>query len=198
MAKLRDEILEALAETTGLTKKTIRNNISKIRQENALLTPNAAAQVFGKKKGMSFMPKLNPEDKQSLGLYQQAKNITNTFNNTYNTKHDHRNVSVMGETLNNLIIGDNNSGNSQQVGMLEDALSDLLEKVASSDSLTPEEKNDCAAEIGTIASQSKKTTPDKSTIQKAWSAISVLAKIAGLASSVATVGQMLYGSGLIK
>jgi hypothetical protein len=179
MAKLRDEILEALAETTGLTKKTIRNNISKIRQENALLTPNAAAQVFGKKKGMSFMPKLNPEDKQSLGLYQQAKNITNTFNNTYNTKHDHRNVSVMGETLNNLIIGDNNSGNSQQVGMLEDALSDLLEKVASSDSLTPEEKNDCAAEIGTIASQSKKTTPDKSTIQKA-------------------VGQMLYGSGLIK
>lgn len=197
MAKLKDEILEALADKTGLTKKTIRNNISKIRQENALLTPNAAAQVFGKKKGMSFMPKLSGEDKQSLGLYQQAKNISNTFNNTYNTKHDHRNVSIMGETFNNLIIGDNNSGNSQQVGILEDALSDLLEKVASSTDLSAQEKNDIAAEIGTIASQSKKTDPDKSTIQKAWSAISVLAKITGLASSVATIGQILHQTGLI-
>jgi hypothetical protein len=195
MARLKDDILEALVKKTGLSKKTIRNNISKIRQENAQLTPNAAAQVFGNKKGISFMPKLTPEDKQSLGFYQQAKSITNTV--TYNTKHDHRSVSVMGETFNNLIIGDNNSGNRQQVGILEDALSDLLEKVANSDSLTPEEKNDCAAEIGTIASQSKKTTPDKSTIQKAWSAISVLAKIASLASSVTTVGQILHQTKLI-
>ena len=141
------------------------------------------------------MPKLSPEDKQSLGFYQQAKNISNTV--TYNTKHDHRNVSVMGETFNNLIIGDNNSGNTQQVGILEDALSDLLEKVAGSNDLSAQEKNDIAAEIGTIASQSKKTAPDKSTIQRAWSAISVLAKIAGLASSVATVGQILHQTGLI-
>lgn len=195
MAKLKNEILEAIANKTGLSKKTIRNNISKIRQENATLTPNAAAQVFGKTKGMSFMPKLSPEDKQSLGFYQQAKNISNTV--TYNTKHDHRNVSVMGETFNNLIIGDNNSGNTQQVGILEDALSDLLEKVAGSNDLSAQEKNDIAAEIGTIASQSKKTAPDKSTIQRAWSAISVLAKIAGLASSVATVGQILHQTGLI-
>ena len=149
MAKLKNEILEAIANKTGLSKKTIRNNISKIRQENATLTPNAAAQVFGKTKGMSFMPKLSPEDKQSLGFYQQAKNISNTV--TYNTKHDHRNVSVMGETFNNLIIGDNNSGNTQQVGILEDALSDLLEKVAGSNDLSAQEKNDIAAEIGTVA-----------------------------------------------
>ena len=97
MARLKNEILEAIANKTGLSKKTIRNNISKIRQENATLTPNAAAQVFGKKKGMSFMPKLSSEDKQSLGFYQQAKNISNTV--TYNTKYDHRNVSVMGETF---------------------------------------------------------------------------------------------------
>lgn len=197
MAKLKNDILDALVNKTGLTKKTIRNNISKIRQENAFLTPNAAAQVFGKKKGMSFMPKLSDEDKQSLGLYQQAKNITNTVTNTYNTKHDNRHVSVMGETFNNLIIGDNNSGNHQQVGILEDALSDLLEKVASSNDLSPEEKNDIAAEIGTITSQSKKTSPDKSTILRAWGAISVLSKIAGLASSVATVGQILHESNLI-
>ncbi len=195
MARLKNEILEAIANKTGLSKKTIRNNISKIRQENATLTPNAAAQVFGKKKGMSFMPKLSSEDKQSLGFYQQAKNISNTV--TYNTKHDHRNVSVMGETFNNLIIGDNASGNTQQVGILEDALSDLLDKVAGSNDLSAQEKNDIAAEIGTIASQSKKTNPDKSTIQKAWSAISVLSKIAGLASSVATVGQILHQTGLI-
>lgn len=195
MARLKNEILEAIANKTGLSKKTIRNNISKIRQENATLTPNAAAQVFGKKKGMSFMPKLSSEDKQSLGFYQQAKNISNTV--TYNTKHDHRNVSVMGETFNNLIIGDNASGNTQQVGILEDALSDLLDKVAGSGDLSAQEKNDIAAEIGTIASQSKKTNPDKSTIQKAWSAISVLSKIAGLASSVATVGQTLHQTGLI-
>lgn len=195
MAKLRNDILKALVKKTGLTEKTIRNNISKIRQENALLTLNAAAQVLGDKKGMSFRAKLSTEDKQSLGFYQQAKNVTNTV--TYNTKHDYRNVSVMGETFNNLIIGDNNSGNRQQVGILEDALSGLLEKVADSESLTPEEKNDYAAEIGTIASQSKKTTPDKSTIQKAWSAISVLSKIAALANSVANVGQILHKTNLI-
>lgn len=197
MAKLKDDILDILVSKTGLTKQTIRNRISEIRRENALLTPNAAAQVFGAKKKVHFMSKLSPEDKQALGFYQQAKNITNTFNNTYNTKHDHRSVSIMGETFNNLIIGDNNSGNSQQVNILEDALSDLLEKVASSNDLSAQEKNDIAAEIGTIASQSKKTTPDKTTIQKAWSAISVLAKIAGLASSVATVGQILHQTGLI-
>ena len=95
------------------------------------------------------------------------------------------------------MIGDNISGNTQQVGILEDALSDLLEKVGGSDSLSAQEKNDIAAEIGTSASQSKNTTPDKSTIQKAWSAISVLAKIAGLASSVATVGQILHQAGLV-
>lgn len=195
MARLRSDILEILVTKTGLSKKTIQNNISKIRQENAQLTPNAAAQVFGNKKGISFMPKLAPEDKQALGFYQQAKNITNTV--TYNTKHDYRNVSVMGETFNNLIIGDNNSANRQQVGALEDALSELLEKVATSNSLSPEEKNDYAAEIGTIASQSKKNTPDKSTIQKAWSAISVLSRIASLASSVATVGQILHETHLI-
>jgi hypothetical protein len=195
MARLKDDILEILVKKTKLSKKTIQNNISKIRQENAQLTPNAAAQVFGNKKGISFMPKLTPEDKQALGFYQQAKNITNTV--TYNTKHDHRNVSVMGETFNNLIIGDNNSGNRQQVGILEGALSELLEKVATSNSLNPEEKNDYAAEIGTIASQSKKTIPDKNTIQKAWSAISVLSKIASLASSVATVGQILHETNLI-
>lgn len=195
MARLKQDILATLMDKTGLSRKTIQNNIAKIRQDNAFLTPNAAAQVFATKKGFSFMPKLSDEDKQSLGVYQQAKNITNNMNTTI--KHDHRNVSIMGESINNLIIGDNNSSNNQQVGVLEDALNDLLDKITASNELSAQEKNDLAAEIGTIASQSKKTSPDTDTIKRAWSAISVLSKIAGLAASVATVGQTLHESGLI-
>lgn len=195
MARLKQDILDALMEKTNLSRKTIQNNIAKIRQHNASLTPNAAAQVFAAKKGFSFMPKLGTEDKQSLGMYQQAKNITNNVSTTI--KHDHRHVSIMGESINNLIIGDNNSSNSQQVGILEDALSDLLEKITASNDLSAQEKNDLAAEIGTIASQSKKKSPDKDTIKKAWSAISVLSKIVGLAASVVSVGQALHQSGLI-
>ncbi len=38
MARLKNDILEALVKKTGLSKKTIQNNISKIRQQNAQLT----------------------------------------------------------------------------------------------------------------------------------------------------------------
>jgi len=196
MARLKNEILEAVVEKTGLSKQTVRNNISKLRRDDAQLTPNAAAQIFLQEKGKSFMTKLDTEDRQSLAFHQQAKTISNTV--TYNTKHDHRNVSLMGESFNNLIIGDNNQGNTQQIGLLDEALNDLLDQVSKTDNLSATDKNDIAAEIGTIVSQSKKTNPDKDTISKAWTAVSVLANIATLAGAVAPVGKILVDTGLIK
>lgn len=195
MARLKNEILEALVAKTGLSKKTIRNNISKLRRSDAQLTANAAAQVFLLQKGKSMMNKLEPEDRQSLAFHQQAKNINNTV--TYNTKHDHRNVSLMGESFNNLIIGDNNYGNTQQVGLLDEALNDLLDKVSQTESLSATEKNDVAAEIGTIVSQSKKTNPDKETIGKAWGAVKTIGNIATLANAVSSVGKILTETGLL-
>ena len=66
MAKNLDkEILKKLM-TLKLTKGTIRVSIANIKRQNSGLTSNAAAQVYAQKHGMSFMPKLDAEDKASL------------------------------------------------------------------------------------------------------------------------------------
>jgi len=52
--------------------QTIRVLISNIRIGNAGLTPNAAAQVFAKKHGVSVFRHLNDEDKKSLNSYNST------------------------------------------------------------------------------------------------------------------------------
>ena len=194
--RLKPAIMAHLEKKLGKTAAQIRPRISEIRRESSALTMNAAAQVYAEKQGTSVLAKLDPEDRQSLGIYQQAKNITNNIR--YGKRVDNS-VNVNAERIiGNLIAGHNNTGNQQQFGGLERALTDLAEKIDESVELEANEKNDLAAELGTILSQSKKSSPDKETIEKSWSALSVLSKLAGIAGSVATVGQLLYKAGLIK
>lgn len=195
--RLKPAIMTHLEEKLGKTAAQIRPRISEIRRESSALTMNAAAQVYAEKQGTSVLAKLDQEDRQSLGIYQQAKNITNNIR--YGNKHTDNSISINAERIiGNMIAGHNNTGNRQQLSGLDSALADLAEKIEDSFELSDDDKNDLAAELGTILSQSKKSSPDKETIEKSWSKLSVLSKFAGIAGSVATVGQLLYQAGLIK
>ena len=195
--RLNPAIIAHLEKKLEKTATQIRPRISEIRQENSGLTLNAAAQVYAQKHKTSVLAKLDAEDRQSLGVYQQARNITNNIN--YGGKRINQNVSVnAGHIFGNLIAGNNNSGNSQEAKKLDNALSELSDQINDSIELSDEEKNDLIAEVGTILSQSKKSSPDKDTIERSWSALSVLAKFTNIAGSVASVGQLLYQLGLIK
>lgn len=195
--RLNPAILTHLEAKLGKTAAQIRPRISEIRRDNSGLTLNAAAQVYAQKHKTSVLAKLSPEDRQSLGIHQQARSITNHI--SYNGKRVNQSVSVTaGHIFGNFIAGHNNSGNSQQVKQLDNALAELADQINDSVELSDEEKNDLTAEVGTILSQSKKNSPDKETIEKSWSALSLLSKLAGIAGSVATVGQLLYQAGLIK
>lgn len=195
--RLNPAIIAHLEKKLEKTATQIRPRISEIRRDNSALTMNAAAQVYAQKHKTSVLAKLGAEDRQSLGVYQQARNITNNI--SYNGRRVNQNVSVVaGHIFGNLIAGHNNVGNNQQVNQLDNALSELTDQINGSIELSDEEKNDLTAEVGTILSQSKKSSPDKDTIEKSWSVLSVLSKLAGIAGSVATVGQLLYQSGLIK
>ena len=195
--RLNPAIIAHLEKKLEKTATQIRPRISEIRQENSGLTLNAAAQVYAQKHKTSVLAKLDAEDRQSLGVYQQARNITNNIN--YGGKRINQNVSVnAGHIFGNLIAGNNNSGNSQEAKKLDNALSELSDQINDSIELSDEEKNDLIAEVGTILSQSKKSSPDKDAIERSWSALSVLAKFTNIAGSVASVGQLLYQLGLIK
>lgn len=195
--RLNPAIIAHLEKKLEKTATQIRPRISEIRQENSGLTLNAAAQVYAQKHKTSVLAKLDAEDRQSLGVYQQARNITNNIN--YGGKRINQNVSVnAGHIFGNLIAGNNNSGNSQEAKRLDNALSELSDQINDSIELSDEEKNDLIAEVGTILSQSKKSSPDKDTIERSWSALSVLAKFTNIAGSVASVSQLLYQLGLIK
>ncbi len=195
--RLKPAIMTHLEEKLGKTAAQIRPRISEIRRESSALTMNAAAQVYAEKQGTSVLAKLDQEDRQSLGIYQQAKNITNNIR--YGNKHTDNSISINAERIiGNMIAGHNNTENRQQLSGLDSALADLAEKIEDSFELSDDDKNDLAAELGTILSQSKKSSPDKETIEKSWSKLSVLSKFAGIAGSVATVGQLLYQAGLIK
>lgn len=195
--RLNPAIIAHLEKKLGKSAAQIRPRISEIRKDNSGLTLNAAGQVYAQKHNTSVLAKLDADDRQSLGIYQQARNITNNI--SYNGRRVNQNVSVVaGHIFGNLIAGHNNTGNTQHIKQLDSALSELSDQINSSTELSDENKNDLTAEVGTILSQSKKSSPDKDTIEKSWSALSTLSKLAGIAGSVATVGQLLFQSGLIK
>src|SRR5258708_7757686 len=66
MAKQLDKDILKKLMTLKLTKGTVRVAIANIKRQNSGLTSNAAAQVYAQKHQMSFMPKLDAEDRVSL------------------------------------------------------------------------------------------------------------------------------------
>lgn len=192
--RLNPDLLDLLKSRTNLSEKTIRNNISKIRQNNVGLTMNAAAQVFAKKKGTSFVAKLNQQDKMSLASYQSTSTVHITHNdNSKNSKNiDNRAYNITKSTIENLALGDGATV-SQQVGVIGEELRTLLGMIEEADQLSDEQKNDYTYDVQTIATQLNKNKPDKSIIGSAWKSISALSTIEGFNQFIQRMALLLAG-----
>lgn len=193
--RLNPNIIKHLETKLGKTAAQIRPRISEIRRRNSALTLNAAAQVYAEKNGTSVLTKLNPEDRQSLGIYQQVKSVTNNVN--YNKSHINKSITISADQISNLIAGHYNKGDIIVKNDLESALMSLADEVEKSLEINDDDKNEIMAEVGTILSQSKKSTPDKDTIKKSWGSLDVFSKFANIAGSIATVGEFLHQLRLI-
>lgn len=193
--RLNPNIIKHLENKLGKTATQIRPRISEIRRQNSALTLNAAAQVYAEKHKTSVLSKLDSEDRQSLGIYQQIKTVTNNVN--YNKRHIDKSITISADQISNLIAGHHNTGNIIVKNDLESALMSLADEVKKSLEINDDDKNEIIAEVGTILSQSKKSIPDKDTIKKSWASLSVFSKFAGIAGSIATVGEFLHQLGLI-
>lgn len=192
--RLNPELLDVLMQRTGLSEKTIRNNISKIRQDNVGLTMNAAAQVFAKKRGTSFVPKLNQQDKVSLASYQSTSMVSVVNNNNSKTHKtiDNRAYNITESTIENLALGDGATV-SQQIGVLGEELRTLLNMIEESDQLSDEQRNDYTYDVQTIATQLNKNKPDKSIIGYAWKSISALSTVEGFNQFIQRMALLLTG-----
>ncbi len=192
--RLNPDLLDLLKSRTNLSEKTIRNNISKIRQNNVGLTMNAAAQVFAKKKGTSFVAKLNQQDKMSLASYQSTSTVHITHNdNSKNSKNiDNRAYNITKSTIENLALGDGATV-GQQVGVIGGELRTLLGMIEEADQLSDEQKNDYTYDVQTIATQLNKRKPDKSIIDSAWKSISALSTVEGFNQFIQRMALLLAG-----
>lgn len=192
--RLNPELLDALKQRTGLSEKTIRNNISKIRQDNVGLTMNAAAQVFAKERGTSFVPKLSQQDKISLASYQSTSMVSVVNNNNSKTHKtiDNRAYNITESTIENLALGDG-AMVSQQIGVIGEELRTLLNMIEETDQLSDEQRNDYTYDVQTVATQLNKNEPDKSIISHAWRSISTLSTIEGFNQFIQRMGLLLAG-----
>lgn len=64
--RLKPEILEHLKKKLGYKPESIQVQLSILKRKYSGLTLNAAAQRYAQKHGTSILPKLTPEDKDSL------------------------------------------------------------------------------------------------------------------------------------
>jgi hypothetical protein len=71
--KLNPKIIKRLKERTGLKENVIRVRISEIRKDCPFLTLNAAAYIFGKKKGVSVARMLDKDDRESLKTLKEIE-----------------------------------------------------------------------------------------------------------------------------
>lgn len=65
-SKLRMTILERISSKAGLSPKTIRNNITRLRHDYPSLPINAVAYLYARSLGVNVLSKLSKEEKQSL------------------------------------------------------------------------------------------------------------------------------------
>lgn len=194
-SRLNPNILKHLESKLGKTASQIRPRISEIRRQNSALTLNAAAQVYAEKNKTSVLSKLDIEDRQSLGIYQQVKTVTNNIN--YSKKHVDKSIVFSDNQIGNLIAGHHNTGSIIVKNDLTSALMSLADVVEKSLEINNDDKNEIIAEVGTILSQSRKNVPDQDIVKKSWASLSTFLKFTNIAGSIATVGQLLHQLGLI-
>ena len=183
--KLSIEILQIFKDRLGKTPQKVKPRLSEIRREHSGLTLNAAAQLYARKHGTSIMPKLDPEDRQSMTSVQALTQI-----NTMKTvKIDRRTLNITNSPIHNLSFGDRSTV-SQTVVKLDNSLAELFEKIEKTKELSTEEKNDYKSDVESLASQIGKEKPNRQIIKAAWKSIQGLADIEGFAQLVARIAQL--------
>jgi hypothetical protein len=70
--QLNPKILTKLSKKLGLQESTIRQQISKLKQQNARSSLNAVAQIYAMKNGTTVMQQLSAEDKSTLPHIEQT------------------------------------------------------------------------------------------------------------------------------
>ncbi len=186
--RLNPKIMEVLVEKTSKTAEQIRPRLSELRRKYSGLTMNAAAQMYAQSHGTSIMPKLGQEDRQSLATVQAITQVSVSSV----SKVDKRTLNINNSPIHNLSFGDRNQI-SQSVVTLDNALTELSEKIDKSTALTDDEKNDYKSDIKTIASQVGKSKPNRQIIKVAWETVKALADIEGFAQLVGRITPLIQG-----
>lgn len=186
--RLNPKIMEVLVEKTSKTAEQIRPRLSELRRKYSGLTMNAAAQMYAQSHGTSIMPKLGQDDRQSLATVQAITQVSVSSV----SKVDKRTLNINNSPIHNLSFGDRNQV-SQSVVSIDNALAELSEKIDKSSSLTDEERNDYKYDIRTIASQVRKSKPNRQIIKSAWESVRALADIEGFAQLVGRITQLVQG-----
>lgn len=186
--RLNPDIMEVLVKKTSKTDKQIRPRLSELRRKYSGLTMNAAAQMYAQSHGTSIMQKLGQEDRQSLATVQAITQVSVSSV----SKVDKRTLNINNSPIHNLSFGDRNQV-SQSVVTIDNALTELAEKIDKSTVLTDDEKNDHKSDIQTIASQVGKSKPSRKIIKAAWESVKALAEIEGFAQLIGRITQLIHG-----
>lgn len=186
--RLNPSIMAVLVKKTGKTDKQIRPRLSELRRKYSGLTMNAAAQMYAQSRGTSIMFKLGQEDRQSLATVQAITQVSVSSV----SKVDKRTLNINNSQMHNLSFGDRNRI-SQSVVTLDNALIELSDEIDKSAALTDDEKNDYKSDIKTIASQVRKSKPNRQIIKAAWGTVKALADIEGFAQLVGRITPLIQG-----
>jgi len=132
MTKLKKKILESLLANPKIKAKeeTVRSQISRIRAEHPGLTLNAAASLYAKKRGITIMGRLSPEDRQGLQSVQSISQIPIRGNPSRKIK-----VRPVAPSFGGLFLKDanQNAGIYPYIYILENSLRTLIQNILGSD-----------------------------------------------------------------
>lgn len=184
--RLKPGIMNFLTKKLNKKAEQISPRLSEIRRKYSGLTMNAAAQMYAQSQGTSIMGKLNQEDRQSLSTVQAITQVS--VSNV--SKVDKRTLNINNSPMHNLSFGDRNTL-SQGVVVIDDNLTQLLDRINTSEVLTDEEKSDYKSDIQTIATQIGKSRPSRQIIKMAWESVKILASIEGFSQLISRIAPLI-------
>ena len=184
---MREAILKYFYD---LSKKALSMNRAKANElmtVKALVGSHARQDIISNLLYLIQTGYIKQEKIEKIPYYMISDKGISHFEGTSNFQKSHW---VTGINVTNIqgvtVIGDHNFVH-QEFNNLYKNLDLLKDEVSKSDSLTDKEKLDYQSDIETIKSQLAKEKPNKTIIQQAWSALSVLGTIDGIMSFYKTV-----------
>jgi preprotein translocase subunit SecD len=88
------------------------------------------------------------------------------------------------------VVGSGNIVNVEHTDLSE-LVSNLIQKISSSDNFEEEQKLDLTSDLNTIQNQLSKTKPDKGIIAKAWSGIEHIVTAGGFVELATKIGELI-------